>query len=152
MALEIKQGVNESIKLELPFDPSLLIDFSIDVYQQGDAVIHKGASDCTVDGMLITAALTEADCMLLSPQRVSINFRGLYPDGGTVIIEDIPCPIRRSNYRTNIGCEGSCMGYCLGTCSTNCAVGCSTGCGGSCIGACAETCTAACMSDEAGGV
>ena len=120
MSLNIKQGVNESVRLELPFDLSIIEDYSLDIYQQGDLVIHKSKEDCSIEGQIVRADLTEVEALKLSPQRVSINFRGLYPDGSTVIIEDIPCPIRRSHYRASAGCEASCAGFCAGGCAETC--------------------------------
>lgn len=99
MALNIKQGVNETIELELPFSIALLSKYTVDIYQGGEAVISKDDSACTEVGDVVSVALTQTDTLKLSPQRASVIFRGLYADGSTVIIEDIPCTIGRSDYR-----------------------------------------------------
>ena len=99
MTVTMKQGVNESLTFEMPFDVSLLTKFTVDLWQHGSQIITKTNDVCVVDGNTITATLTQHDTMKLSPQRVSLNFRGLYADGGTVIVEDVPVVISRSQYR-----------------------------------------------------
>jgi len=99
MSVYIKQGVNEDIELEMPFNVSLLSDFTVDIFQSGAKVLSKAYADCTIVGNTISTTLTQHDTLKLSPQRALLMFRGLYADGGTVVIEDIPCVVCRSSYR-----------------------------------------------------
>lgn len=99
MNVYVKQGVNEIVIFEMPFDVAILSKFTVDLWQHGSQVVQKTNDACTVVGNTITVNLTQTDTMKLSPQRASLNFRGLYADGGTVIIEDVPVVVHRSTYR-----------------------------------------------------
>lgn len=99
MILRLKQGVNEKLFLELPFNPGPLEKFTVDIFQHGSKVLTKTDDDCTVEGNTILVELSQNDTMLLSPQRVALSLRGLYPDGGTVIMDELSCVIDRSSYR-----------------------------------------------------
>lgn len=99
MTIAMKQGVNESVTFEMPFDVSRLTKFTVDLWQHGSPIIQKTHEDCTVVGNTITVPFSQADTLKLSPQRVSLDFRGLYSDGGTVIIESVPVVIDRSVHR-----------------------------------------------------
>lgn len=99
MLLYIKQGVNETLELTMPFDVTQLSKFTIDLFQHGSKILTKTDADCTVTDSTISTELTQNDTLLLSPQRVNLCFRGLYADGGTVIIEDLPVVIGRSPYQ-----------------------------------------------------
>lgn len=94
----IKQGVNQTVTVNLSFDPSILTALEIAFKQQGNIVVFKGLADCDIEGNSIRVALTQYDTLKFSPQRVSLALRGKYEDGGTVIAKDVPFLVERSSF------------------------------------------------------
>lgn len=98
----IKQGVNERIFICLDFDPSIIEELQLSFFQQGAEVVRKGMADCRIDGTTIMTELSADETLLFSPQRFAVTLRGKYPDGGTVMIENLPCVVGRGEYREGI--------------------------------------------------
>ena len=98
----IKQGVNQTVTLNLSFDPSILVAAELCFRQQGSAVVTKNLQDCVIEGNSIRAALSQYDTLKFSPQRISLTLRGKYADGGTVIANDIPFIVERSDVQEAI--------------------------------------------------
>lgn len=98
----IKQGVNQTVTVNLSFDPSVLTALELVFRQQGNAVVKKGLADCKVEGNAVRVALTQYDTLKFSPQRISLALRGKYADGGTVIARDVPFVVERSDFEEAI--------------------------------------------------
>lgn len=98
----VKQGVNQNVTLNLSFDPSILVAVELNFRQQGSTVISKALPDCTIEGNSIRVALSQYDTLKFSPQRISLTLRGKYADGGTVIANDIPFLVERSDVQEAI--------------------------------------------------
>ena len=99
MPAYLKQGVGDNLVLELPFAAGALTSFTVDVFQHGERIFGFDNDECGKYQNTIVVAITPDNTLLLSPQRASLCLRGVYGDGSTVIIEDIPVVMSRSPYR-----------------------------------------------------
>ena len=95
----LKQGVGDNLVIELPFAADALTSFTVDVFQHGERIFGFDETNSGRYQNTIVVAITQEDTLKLSPQRAALCLRGVYCDGSTVMIEDIPIIMSRSPYR-----------------------------------------------------
>jgi hypothetical protein len=87
-------GTTPINNFELPFDGSVIKEIEITYSQQGDVVLQKHKSDCTIEGNKISLKLSQADTFLFVEGKiVEIQLRILSMNDEVIksdIIKTIP--------------------------------------------------------------
>lgn len=95
----IRQGDTATLVIDPGIDPGDLVSYRVTVFQDGEPMIVKDETDCTIEDGLVQSVLSQSETIALTPARLGVYLRGERSDGSIFQSGETPVAVERSPYR-----------------------------------------------------